>query len=78
MGARDEKQLRENLASADWKLTADLVARLDAASESTPPYPYWHHRQFIERMAGRGTLQIHRHQSRRVRAHGEIPDQEAL
>jgi aryl-alcohol dehydrogenase-like predicted oxidoreductase len=50
MGARNEEQLRANLASADWKLTADQVARLDAASESTPPYPYWHQRQFIERI----------------------------
>jgi aryl-alcohol dehydrogenase-like predicted oxidoreductase len=49
VGARDEKQLRQNLGAAGWNLSADQVAKLDAASELTPPYPYWHQRQFIER-----------------------------
>jgi aryl-alcohol dehydrogenase-like predicted oxidoreductase len=37
IGARNEKQMRENLESTGWNLTADQVARLDAASETTPP-----------------------------------------
>jgi aryl-alcohol dehydrogenase-like predicted oxidoreductase len=49
MGARNEDQLRQNLASAGWNLTADQVARLDAASAVTPIYPYWHQWQFTER-----------------------------
>jgi aryl-alcohol dehydrogenase-like predicted oxidoreductase len=49
IGARDEAQLRQNLAAAGWNLTPDQVARLDKASELTPPYPYWHQRQFIDR-----------------------------
>ena len=49
IGARDEKQLRQNLGAVDWKLSEDQVAKLDAASELTPPYPYWHQRQFAER-----------------------------
>jgi aryl-alcohol dehydrogenase-like predicted oxidoreductase len=49
IGARDEKQLRQNLGAAGWKLSDEQVARLDAASELTPPYPYWHQRQFAER-----------------------------
>jgi aryl-alcohol dehydrogenase-like predicted oxidoreductase len=49
IGARDEKQLRQNLAAAGWKLSPEQVAKLDAASEVNPPYPYWHQRQFIER-----------------------------
>jgi aryl-alcohol dehydrogenase-like predicted oxidoreductase len=49
MGARDEQQLRQNLASVGWKLTAEQVAKLDAASEVPPIYPYWHQRQFVER-----------------------------
>jgi aryl-alcohol dehydrogenase-like predicted oxidoreductase len=49
MGARNEKQLRENLASADWKLSSEQIARLDAASNVARPYPYWHQAQFAER-----------------------------
>lgn len=44
IGARNEAQLRENLGAIGWQLTADQVARLDAASARTPIYPYWHQR----------------------------------
>jgi len=50
MGARNEEQLRQNLAAAGWSLTPEQVASLDAASETTPIYPYWHQRQFLERI----------------------------
>jgi aryl-alcohol dehydrogenase-like predicted oxidoreductase len=46
MGARNEEQLKQNLAAADWNLTAEQVAKLDKASDVTPVYPYWHQRQF--------------------------------
>ena len=36
IGARDEKQLRENLGAIGWQLTAEQVATLDAASALTP------------------------------------------
>ncbi len=49
IGARDEQQLRQNLAAAGWSLTAEQIAKLDAASDVTPIYPYWHQRQFTER-----------------------------
>ncbi len=49
IGARNEEQLRQNLAAAGWKLTADQVARLDKASEVTRIYPYWHQVQFSNR-----------------------------
>jgi len=49
MGARNEEQLRQNLASEGWNLTAGQVAKLDAASDVAPVYPYWHQRQFVER-----------------------------
>ena len=49
MGARNEEQLKQNLASEGWNLTAEQVAKLDAASAVTPIYPYWHQRQFVER-----------------------------
>jgi aryl-alcohol dehydrogenase-like predicted oxidoreductase len=46
IGARTEEQLRQNLASVGWNLTAEQVELLDKASETEPPYPYWHQRQF--------------------------------
>jgi aryl-alcohol dehydrogenase-like predicted oxidoreductase len=46
IGARDEKQLRQNLGATGWALTAEQMARLDAASETQPIYPYWHQRGF--------------------------------
>ena len=49
IGARNEEQLRQNLGAVGWDLTADQVAKLDAASNVTLSYPYWHQRQFAER-----------------------------
>ena len=49
IGARNEEQLKQNLDAVGWDLTAEQVARLDAASDVTPIYPYWHQRQFVER-----------------------------
>jgi len=49
VGARNESQLRQNLGALDWELTPDQAAALDAASEVTLAYPYWHQRQFTER-----------------------------
>jgi aryl-alcohol dehydrogenase-like predicted oxidoreductase len=49
IGARDEHQLRQNLGATGWNLTGKQMAKLDAASEVTPIYPYWHQRQFTER-----------------------------
>jgi aryl-alcohol dehydrogenase-like predicted oxidoreductase len=49
IGARDEKQLRQNLGAVGWNLSPKQIERLNAASEVTPTYPYWHQRQFAER-----------------------------
>lgn len=49
IGARDEKQLRANLASVDFKLTPEQIAKLDEASATKLAYPYWHQIQFKER-----------------------------
>jgi aryl-alcohol dehydrogenase-like predicted oxidoreductase len=49
IGARNEEQLRQNLAAVDWKLTPEQIAKLDAASAVSLPYPYWHQRGFAER-----------------------------
>jgi aryl-alcohol dehydrogenase-like predicted oxidoreductase len=49
IGARDEKQLRANLGASGWSLSADQMAKLDAASTVSLAYPYWHQAQFEER-----------------------------
>jgi len=49
IGARNEAQLCDNLGAVGWTLTAEQMARLDAASAVTLPYPYWHQRGFTER-----------------------------
>jgi aryl-alcohol dehydrogenase-like predicted oxidoreductase len=49
IGARNEEQLKQNLAAADFKLTEAQVAALDKASDRPAIYPYWHQRQFAER-----------------------------
>lgn len=46
IGARNEAQLRDNLGAVGWSLSAEQLAKLDAASRTTPPYPYFpYHRQ---------------------------------
>jgi len=45
IGARNEKQLEENLGAAGWSLTVDQMKRLDEVSAVEPVYPYWHQRQ---------------------------------
>jgi len=49
IGARNEEQLRANLGAVGWKLTPEQIAKLDAASDRPPTYPYWHQRGFAER-----------------------------
>jgi aryl-alcohol dehydrogenase-like predicted oxidoreductase len=49
IGARNEEQLRQNLAAAGWSLSPAQIAALDRASEQTPIYPYWHQWQYAER-----------------------------
>lgn len=47
IGARDEKQLADNLKASDWEMTAEEVARLDELSKPPRVYPYW----MLERLA---------------------------
>jgi len=44
VGARNEEQLKQNLGAVGWKLTAEQVKKLDAASAVQPSYPAWHQR----------------------------------
>ncbi|TYC49749.1 aldo/keto reductase [Rhodobacterales bacterium] len=45
IGARNEEQLRQNLGAVGWDLSGDQVARLDAASAVTAPYPHFPYRR---------------------------------
>lgn len=49
VGARNEEQLRQNLAAEGWSLSPAQIATLNQASEQKPIYPYWHQWQFAER-----------------------------
>jgi aryl-alcohol dehydrogenase-like predicted oxidoreductase len=45
IGARDEKQLRENLGAVGWTLSAAQRERLAATSLTTAAYPYFPYRR---------------------------------
>ena len=48
IGARNEEQLKQNLAAVDWNLSTEQVKRLDEASKRDPVYPYWHQRKNLK------------------------------
>lgn len=45
IGARNEDQLRQNLGSVGWCLDPEHMAKLDAASAVTAPYPHFPYRR---------------------------------
>lgn len=45
IGARNEDQLRQNLGAIGWRLSAEQIAKLDAASAVTAPYPHFPYRR---------------------------------
>jgi aryl-alcohol dehydrogenase-like predicted oxidoreductase len=49
IGARNEQQLRDNLAAVSVHLTREQAGQLDKASEPQVAYPYWHQRGFQNR-----------------------------
>jgi aryl-alcohol dehydrogenase-like predicted oxidoreductase len=46
VGARNARQLAENLESVSWALGDEELARLDRASTRPRPYPYWHQEKY--------------------------------
>lgn len=48
IGARNEKQLRDNLEAVDWSLTEDEVSKLNQASQTQELYPHWHQYSWSE------------------------------
>jgi aryl-alcohol dehydrogenase-like predicted oxidoreductase len=51
IGARNEDQLKDNLAAATWSLTDAEIEKLDRASRRGLPYPAGHHKLY-----GRGRI----------------------
>ena len=49
IGARTEQQLEENLGAVGWALSAEHVARLDAASAKLPSYPTSFYSEMLQR-----------------------------
>jgi len=49
IGARNIRQLTENAAASDWKLTPEDVQYLDKISKPVIPYPIWHQMYSDER-----------------------------
>lgn len=46
VGARSDAQLDDNLAAAEWTLSAEEIERLDRASQPPPSYPNSHQRSY--------------------------------
>jgi aryl-alcohol dehydrogenase-like predicted oxidoreductase len=46
VGARNARQLGDNLHAAAWRLDASEVERLDRVSARPLPYPYWHQQKY--------------------------------
>lgn len=49
IGARNESQLKENLAAMGWSLSSTHIQKLDEVTRKIPIYPYWHQMGFNER-----------------------------
>jgi aryl-alcohol dehydrogenase-like predicted oxidoreductase len=49
IGARNERQLKDNLGAVGWKLSPEQIATLEKASQRERTYPYWHQAGFPER-----------------------------
>lgn len=50
LGARNEAQLKDTLKTTDWVLSPEEYKRLDEISQPTVPYPYWHQREYSNRL----------------------------
>ena len=46
VGARNARQLADNLQSVSWTLGDEELTRLDRASTRPLPYPYWHQEKY--------------------------------
>jgi aryl-alcohol dehydrogenase-like predicted oxidoreductase len=46
VGARNGRQLGDNLRAAEWRLSDEEAARLERVSARPLPYPYWHQQKY--------------------------------
>jgi aryl-alcohol dehydrogenase-like predicted oxidoreductase len=58
IGARNETQLRDNLAAADFALAAEERQRLDEVSQPPLNYPYWHQAWTARDRLGKADLSL--------------------
>ena len=58
IGGRTEAQFKDNLASADLKLSAEERERLDNVSLPWLQYPYWHQRNTASDRLGEADLSL--------------------
>ena len=59
VGARNEAQLKDNLASASLVLTSDERKKLDDVSQLPLIYPYWHQFASASERLGTADLSLH-------------------
>lgn len=59
VGARSEAQLKDNLAAAELKLSAEELTRLDDVSLPPLIYPYWHQNSTAASRLGPADLALH-------------------
>ncbi len=59
VGARNETQLTDNLASINLKLTASDFKKLDDVSRLPLLYPYWHQYNSVSERLGQADLALH-------------------
>ncbi len=59
VGARNETQLTDNLASVNLKLTASDFKKLDDVSRLPLLYPYWHQYNSVSERLGQADLALH-------------------
>ena len=57
-GGLAQAQFADNLASADLKLSADELKRLDKVSRPNLAYPYWHQGWFARDRLGPADLSL--------------------
>ena len=63
IGARNEAQLKDNLAATDLKLTSEQRQKLDEVSKLNLPYPYWHQRNSSSERLGPADMALHQQYS---------------
>ncbi len=70
VGARNEEQLKDNLASGSITLSDEERQKIDAVSLPNQPYPYWHQNWSASERLGPADLAMHAPHIARKKAQG--------